>query len=261
MADEAGGTGAGGDGTGGAPAPWFDADQATYVAEKGWKGPQDAVRTAINAEKLIGAHQAGRTFVLPKDDKDVDGIKLFRSKIGVPDAPEGYGIPESLKDDPVWPLATKLAHELGLPKTAFVGFTEKLLAQVVEQNKAAELRAQGESQTALTGLKTEWGDKFAERAEFAKRFVRAIGWDEKKIDLFERTFGTASMLKDFYAFGVKTAEHGFSGGDTDGSAAGGNLAIQRQIDDLRQKRIEGKMTEADYLQQVQALGARLQAAA
>ncbi|HQQ71498.1 MAG TPA: hypothetical protein PLL92_14465, partial [Alicycliphilus sp.] len=91
----AAGAGAGSAGAGdagGNPAPWFssfqDAGVKSWAESKGFKDPETAVASAWNLEKLIGADRNGRTVVLPKYDKDVEGIKAFRAKLGVPDSPD-----------------------------------------------------------------------------------------------------------------------------------------------------------------------------
>lgn len=249
-----------------APAPWFADDQRDFVATKGWKAPADAVASAINLEKLLGADKAGRAIVRPKDDTDADGLKAYRSGIGVPDSPDGYGTPDSLKDDPVYKAALTHAHKHGLPKKEFLGFVEDFMgaqrAALKEQadQQGAELAAQ------VATLRKDWGDKYDANVELAKRAMKAFAagakLDEDTIAGLDDAVTKSPGVQRLFAFIAQgLGEDKFSAGDGSQSSGSGKLRIQQQLDELRTQRVEGKITQQDFDTRSAALGAQLDAAA
>lgn len=236
------------------PAPWFADDQKDYVTNKGWKAPADAVTSAINLEKLMGADKAGRTVVMPKDDKDVEGLKAFRAKMGVPESADKYELP--FPDGESGDFAKTAAswfHKQGVPKAAAQEIAKEWNTFFEGMLKEDSTKLQAESQKQLDTLKTEWGNDFDKNSEFARRFLRASGWDDAKVKKYEDTFGTAAMLKDFHGWGSKTGEHDFAGGGGGGSFSLSPQAAKEKLGDLRQQRIEGKITQKDYLEQMEKL--------
>src|SRR5262245_744719 len=105
------------------PTAWHGDGLKDYVGTKGWKTADDVISGYQNLEKLPGLQAAGRTIVLPKDDADVDGIKAFRAKLGVPEKVDGYTVPakfkDTLKDDKLLPHVSAAALKHGIPAKAF----------------------------------------------------------------------------------------------------------------------------------------------
>ncbi len=245
----AGATGAAQGTEGGAStAPWFPDAQKAYVEGKGWKSPADVLTSYTALETLMGADKAGRTVVLPKDANDTEGMKLFRAKLGVPESPDKYELPAPpgegganlIKEASGW------FHEAGIPKTAAQAITAKWNTHIEGLIKAAQDKAKGESHAQLEALKAEWGQSFDKNAEFARRFLKAAGWDDAKMAAYEATFGTAVMLKDFFQWGA---------------FAPAKAQIQQKIDELRAKRIANAITEKEFHAQMSVLGPQLEAAA
>lgn len=252
----AAGTPAASDPAGGAAAtPWFSQEQADYVTNKGWKSPTEVVSSAMNLEKLLGADRAGRTIVMPKDEKDADGIKAFRAKLGVPESPDGYQLPIPDGMDPT--LAKAAAgwfHEEGIPSAAAAKFTEKwngYIGKLVEQQEREE---QAKSAQELESLRGEWGPNFEKNSEFARRFLKASGLEEADVTALEKSLGTAKMLKTFQGWGSKIAEHSFAGGDTGSGNPSGKAAVNAQMSELRTKRMANQITEAEYFSEMERLG-------
>lgn len=250
-------TNQGGEGGGGGgseqqqAAPWFAKEQAEYVTNKGWKTPADVVTSNQNLEQLLGADKAGRAVVLPKDDKDVEGIKAFRAKIGVPESADKYELPVPQGGDAEFSkTAAQWMLDAGVPKAAaqkIAGQWNEFFGKMVADDQA---KRETESKQQLEGLRTEWGDKFEQNAEVARRFLKASGWDDAKVAKYEDAFGTAQMLKDFHAWGSATGEHASTEGDQGGGSFGlGRHAIQKQLDDLRQQRIKNEVTESQFIEQ------------
>jgi hypothetical protein len=243
--------------------PWYPDTVKDYVANKGWKAPADVITSYQSIEKLMGEDKAGRTLVLPKDDKDVEGQKAFRAKLGVPDsadkyelpAPAGEGGPNLIKEASAW------FHEAGIPKAAAQAITSKWNAHIEGLIKAQETQAQTESHAQLEALKGEWGKDFDTKSEYARRFLKAAGWDDAKMAQYERTFGTATMLKDFFQWGSKVGEPGFASGSSDTSFAPAKAEVNRKVKELRDQRIAGQIDERTFHAQMSILGPQMDATA
>lgn len=251
---EQGGQGGQGGAPGGTtpPAAWFPEVHKGYVEAKGWKGPADALESYINLEKLVGADRAGRTVVLPKDEKDEEGQKAFRTKLGVPETPEAYELPLGGGEDQETSkafaaAAAKWFHAAGVPKAAAQTFAAQWNAFAKEQFTAEQARLDASATEALSTLQAEWGDKFNERSEFARRFLKASGWDDAKLAKYEQVFGTAEMLKDFWKWGSATGEHSFADGQGSGGGFSMNVAQAREkLETIRRQRSDGTIGDREW---------------
>lgn len=240
--------------------PWYPESVRDYVAEKGWKAPSDTIGSYQSLEKLFGADRAGRTFTMPKDEKDVEGWKVLRAKLGVPDSADKYELPmpEGEQGATLGKAAAEWFHQNGVPKAA----AQKIVSQWNDHMKSTVTAQQSallaESQGQLDKLKQEWGQNFEQNTEHARRFLKSSGWDEKKVALYEQVFGTADMLKTFSNWGKAVSEPGFSAGGT--SSFNSNRAeIQTKIDTLRQQRISNAIDERTFHAQMELLGPQLEA--
>lgn len=268
----AGGTGGQGGEQQGGPqqqqaAPWFSDTQKDYVSNKGWKAPTDVIDAYTNLEKLVGADRAGRTLVMPKDENDAEGLKAFRAKLGVPESPEKYAVPDALKNDPLIGDFAKQAHALGIPAKSFDAMMAWVQKAGADQEAALLAQQKAESEKQLNELRTKWGGDFDKNAEFARRFLQSSGMTKEQMEAVEGAIGTRAMLELFHGWGSKTGEAGFSGGNAgDAARQGGGFAVskaavQKQIDELRAKRIANQVSEKDFHAEMAKLGPLLDSAA
>lgn len=273
MSEAAAGAGAagaagGGDagGQGGQAAPWYsgvqDAGLKTWIETKGFKDPESVAMSALNLEKLIGADRIGRTVVLPKDDKDVEGIKAFRAKLGVPDSADAYALPVPEGGDAAFAkTAAGWFMEDGVPPAAARNIAQKWNGHIQAMMQAAEAEAAAKSEQALGEVKAKWGDKFEANAEVARRYVKATGLNEEQLAAVEQALGTATFLETFHKLGTSLGEANFTGGDQNGGGgfSTAKAALQQQLVDLRQQRIEGKISQDEFLAKSEALNAKMAA--
>jgi len=255
-------------GAGGGETSWYPEPMKEFVTGKGWKSPAEALDSYVNLEKLVGAEKAGRTIVLPKDEKDIEGTKVFRAKMGVPENAADYKLPVPEGQDPkLAEWASGVFHRLGTPAAQARTFVEewnKHIDGIVTATQAEESRVQTEQ---MNGLKTEWGDKFAGNAELAKRALTQFGsvakLDKANLDsLLAAVEKSAPVMKLFAAVGSSVAEHGFAAGESGGTGfANSKKAIEAQIDELRQKRLANQVDEKTFHNEMQRLGPLLDAAA
>jgi hypothetical protein len=251
--------------------PWYGDAHKDYVTSKGWKTADDVIASSQNLEKLLGADKAGRTVVLPKDDTDVDGLKAFRAKLGVPEKADGYAVPEkyrdTLKDDKLLPAVAAAAHKHGIPAKAYEGFLGDVLEAATGLGKAADDEANAAATAALDALKAKHGDQFDAKLELSRRLIGQVftGEDGKalegdaltaKVDALMRgEFTAADAMQMFISLGEKLGEPGAGGGQNMGGH--GRMTQQdaaARLDELRAKRIENKITEKDFEAEMARLG-------
>lgn len=248
-------------------APWFDeiianekdAEFANYVKGKNYPTPRDALYGHYSAERMVGLDKAGRTVVLPKDDKDVEGTKAFYVKIGVPETPEGYKLPLPQGDDGIFAKAASGAfHKFGVPAKAAEGIATWWNEYIATEVQKAEAADQAASVQQLEALKGEWGQAFDTKAEFGRRGLRAVGkeagLDDRDLKKLEATLGTAKMLKMFSKIGEGAGESAFAGGEGGGSGSNFRIspeAAQQQIDAFRKDRAENKINDYTWKTEIE----------
>ena len=204
-----------------APAtPWFgdDPEIKGIVEIKKWTSPADVIKSYRNVEKLVGA-PPDQILRIPGKDAKPEDVQAFRSRLGVPDKPEGYEIP--IPDEGSKEFASRAAaafHKAGVPKDAAVAmatwWNEEMSAQV-----EAGVQEQLARETAdLAALHNEYpGQIFDQRVELGKRAVRmfgdALGKDEAErletIEALEDVIGTAKLIRLFSSIGEKMGEGRF----------------------------------------------------
>lgn len=199
-----------------------------------------ALESGYNLEKLIGFEKAGRTLVMPKDDATPEERAAFFQKLGAPDKADGYKLPEALAQDPVAQKFRDIAHKSGMLPKQF----EESLAFVTAEAKA--IQEQQQQQRAVQGeqdmgaLKGEWGAKYDENIELAKRaaqnFIPAKDGAERTqiLTKIEEAIGTGQMLKLFAKIGEGLGEHQVhSSGDAGNFGAMTPGAAKARIDALK----------------------------
>lgn len=235
---------------GGGLAPWYPTEQADYVSNKGWKGPGELLESYVNLEKVMGADRAGRTLVMPKDDQDVEGMKAFRAKLGVPESADKYEIQVPDNDSGEFlKAAAGWFHELGIPKAAAQGLAAKWNDYWGNAAKSMDAELQANSAKELDGLKLEWGGDFEKKSAFAKDFLKQSGWSEQDVADYEKARGTGRMLKDFYSWGSKVQEPGFAGDPSKGGGGGGGVTkevAKQKYTEIVQQRISGQITDSQW---------------
>lgn len=184
------------------------------IQTKGWKGPADVVGSYQNLEKLLGADKAGRGVVLPKDDAPPEEWGSFYNRLGRPDTPDGYKLPLPEGDTGGFAkTAAQWFHDAGLtPKQAetlaakwneFSGTTAQSQQAEFEQKAAIDMQ----------DLQREWGDKFNEQVELARRARRESGLSDEDGQAIERALGLKKAAQVFAFLGKQFAEAPIKGGE------------------------------------------------
>ena len=191
----------------------------TWVQAKGFKDPMAAVESAYNLEKLLGFDRAGRTLVLPDDKSTPEQVAAFRTKMGVPEKPEGYGIQVPDGQDPGFAKTmSEVMHKAGIPASA----AKDLITEYSKFGQTMQQQAEQAFATKATqefeSMRTEWGQAFDQNIELGKRAAMTFmpGTPEergKMMDAMERSMGTANMLRLWAKVGEGLGEHKVHGGD------------------------------------------------
>lgn len=194
-----------------APTGWVsritDPAMKEWATSKGWKDDTDPVAVADsyrNLEQLFGADKAGRTVVLPKDEKDTAGVDALFKKLGWPDKPDAYALKIDGANPEILGKAQEFFHKARLTPDQAKAVAEAYRG--LELDKAAEVDREFEKQKLA--LKTEWGDKYDQRVETAKAAGRAAGMQDEHMQALELAWGPAAAVKFMEFFGRNYVEDG-----------------------------------------------------
>lgn len=210
---------------GGKGDPWYagftNPEVKTWVEsyKDAYPTPQAMAEKAWNLEKFVGADKAQRGVIIPKSDAKPEEWQGFWKRVGgVPEKPEGYAVPESLKDNPLMKAWQAEAHKMGLPMShwnAQVAWFEAETKKAGEQDeKDFNIKAQQE----WTDLKGAWGTNYDANIEQARRAAQSFLPGEKPeeraelLTLIEGAIGTKRTMELFYSIGKGISEHPFHQG-------------------------------------------------
>ena len=188
------------------------------VTTKGWKGPEDAITSYANLEKLLGADKAGRGVVIPKDDAPAEELAAFYSRLGRPENADAYKIPVPEGDDGAFlKTAAGWFHESGLSQKQAEGLAGKWNAHVASIQQAEEARIQQETAIGLQNLKRDWGQEYDAQLELGRRAVREAGIGEDDAAAIERAIGVEKAAKYFAKLGAHFREAPMRGAEGQGN--------------------------------------------
>lgn len=250
-------------------AEWYDGitnpDTKTWVQAKGYKDPAAVAESAHYYEKLIGFDKAGRTVVVPDDKAGPEEIAAYRTKMGVPEKPDGYNIkPPEGQSDAFSKEASNWFHEAGIPANAAEKLAGKWNEYVATTTANAEKEFNIQSGIQFDALKSEWGQAYAQNLDIAKRAAAQFipGTPDERataLNAMERAMGTGALLKLMNNIGKGLGEHKVHG-DT---GTGGNMMTpqqaQQRIVELKSNKewsaayLNGDKTKAQEMQQLHAM--------
>lgn len=248
MAEQNGapaGGGQGGEGAGGAggadPLAWagpnLTPETKGYIENRGWKGPGDVVKSYQEYEKLISHDRAGRTIVMPKDDKDEEGLKAFRTKLGVPETADAYKLemPKEGGDENFAKAAADEFHKLGLTPTQAKGLNTWWNAKMAEMGGAAAQTNQAAYDAEVGELKKSQGAALEQNSAIVDKAASQFGVNPEVLGKLKQVMGPKATFEFLLKIGQGLGEHSFEGAGG-GSLGGGKYtpaqALSR-ISDLR----------------------------
>ena len=214
--------------------PWWDTlpdNLKTTAAAKQWKDPAAAIESYVNLEKIMGADKAGRTIMLPKDDASPEEVGAFFKSLGVPETADKYDIkvPQGLQSETV-DQAKGWMHEAGVPPK----LAQRLVDSVAKAESARWALWEKASNTEMNDLAVEWGAKFDDNAEVARRAVKTAGLDQAALLKMEMAIGTKNLMTMFHKFGMNLNEAAAPApGNGGGQFVMNKAQAQSKVDALR----------------------------
>lgn len=175
----------------------FSDDDNKYVEDKGWKAPQDLLKSYRELEK-----QSSTKISIPKDE-DADAWNKLYSKLGRPESADKYelSVNEADKAD-----IQKLMFDTNqTPKQAealIKGYEDLLKAK----QKLADEQIDAENKKQEESLIAEWGDNATRNKELAVRGAKLFGLEESDLEAVKMVIGSKKYLSAMVALGEAISE-------------------------------------------------------
>ncbi|KUR80914.1 hypothetical protein AQZ49_02505 [Novosphingobium sp. FSW06-99] len=200
-------------------APWMDAfgteplgegapSARDWVAQKGFKSPDEIARSAREAERALHAR-----IPIPKAEETDKWAEVW-NKLGRPETPDKYtiGAPDGFQPDPTFTKAfAESAHAAGLTQAqveGIVGWWNNTAIQSIEGEKARV-----DAQKAA--LQSEWGADYGKNLQFMRRGAEALGFDKGAVDKLGGAFGVDGAAKILADLGKRTSEDLLRSGESE----------------------------------------------
>jgi hypothetical protein len=210
-----------------AAAPWYanfgDADLRGWTELKKFENPEAAMKSAREAEKLIGVPKDQLVRIPQPNAEGVQDLNPVYDRLGRPKTPEEYRIPTVEGGEEFAKTMAPLLHRVGMNQAQVeqlaTGWNTYMKTAVDAQNNAQAL----EEQADLTKLHQEWpGQTYTEREEMGRRYARQVvapalgitndGELAEVLGNIEEAIGTAKFLKIMAKGGESLGEGRFVAG-------------------------------------------------
>lgn len=215
----------------------LDAETTGFVQKKGWKDPASALKSYRELERTLSQDKV----VLPKDDAKPEEWDAVFNRLGRPESPDKYTMPEGADEATFKALAPHL-HKAGL--------TQKQLNDVAKaqtehvQNLVAQDndRYAKESTEAVRKLEKEWGSQTPAQIEQNRRAMRALGLTTDQADAYMRAGGTEAFMRLLNLAGRAVVEDN-SGDIKSDTTLGFSMTPERAASDLAELRADKSFME------------------
>jgi hypothetical protein len=160
-----------------------------------------------NLEKLVGAEKAGRTVTLPGPDADPDTLGEFFTRLGRPEQPDGYAVPEGVQvNEARLTEARQKAHEIGLTDKQFEAMISWDNEFVTNMAQSAEAERKQAAEKAEAELRQEWGGAYDQRVEAVNKAAEALEMTQDQLAGLREAMGPAAAMKFVYGLGSRLGE-------------------------------------------------------
>ncbi len=193
-----------------------DADARGFAELRGWKSPEETVKSFQNLEKLLG--QKANAVMIPGDGATPEELSAFYDKLGRPGAADNYPVPDALKEDPMIKTFAGEAHKLGITSKQFEGVMGFVASQTQAMQEAQNEQRGAAAAAEMDALKAEMpGIKYDALIEHGRRAVRSLGLDGATVGKLEDALGTRGLIELMGKIGSGSQEAPF----IEGGHAGG----------------------------------------
>jgi hypothetical protein len=167
---------------------WFSSLPADLASDsalaplKG-KGVNDLAKGYVHAQRMIGADK----IVLPKDGAPPEEWGTFWNRLGRPETPDGYKIPEKLPDGVKIDEAEFKAFSAEAHRLGFNSQQVAALARYDAERKMAGAQAKGVAdqqamEATVAGLRKDWGQAFDQNIAVGREAAVRFGGEDAMKD-------------------------------------------------------------------------------
>jgi hypothetical protein len=206
------------------PGSWKDAVPKELRFNEGgvdalgkFESPDQVAKSYLELQKTMGSRVK-----LPSEESTPEELSSFYQRLGRPEKPDGYTLPEGTEIDPqvITPIMSA-AHEAGISDKAFAKLVERYLnvEKQVQENNIAQINA--ETEAAEQALKSELGGGYDTFIEVTDRVFKGDLTPEDIRDEVAKKWTDAGfgrdpvMLKWMNSIGKGMLNDSFVKGDTD----------------------------------------------
>lgn len=191
----------------------------TLAAHKGWRGPEDALRSYAHLERAFGADKVA----LPGKDAKPEEWDALYTRLGRPAAPEQYDLADVARPESMpWNAEGERAmlremHAAGLSNRQ----ARHLLSKYAEMQggawNAATSHGARRVEEAQAALRRDWGAAYDEKSDMANRAFRLAfgdGLEEaRQLRLADGSFlgDHPALVRAFARLGESLTEHPMAG--------------------------------------------------
>lgn len=180
----------------------LDSDMQVVANSKGWKHPNEAIKSYAELEKTMGSRGTKQIFV-PKEGAPESEWNAYYEKLGRPQKSDDYKFERSkdftFYDETATAEFKQMAHKAGLTDKQAKMIHDQFYAY--ENKRYAEQNAKLENRTneIETNMKKEWGAAYTDKIEKAKVVAnKYFGKNPEVIDALHQVLGEEfyKMLDD-----------------------------------------------------------------
>jgi hypothetical protein len=181
-------------------APAASAEKPEWLPDNFWREGQADYQALAKSyrgmQEILG--RKSQSVLVPNEKSKPEEIAEFRKALGVPESPDDYlkslkpeALPEGVQfDEAMAKQAAQLAHKHNIPPAAMKELAALQIGQVQAMAQASEQMVIQQLQAGKEQLQSEYGDKFGEKLDLAKRAAITAG-----IDPTARGFADPAMVK------------------------------------------------------------------
>ena len=210
----------------------FDTDLKSYVDNKQFKTPKDALESYRNLEKLMGAPKE-RLLTLPEKMDSPEANAIWERLGAHKDANEyKFDTQKEVEDKELEAWAKETFHKLKMPRQMAEGFMKALDARTLTDLKSMAENNQLLAKQESDGLKKEWGAAFEQNKNIADNAATKFGFSNDEIKSLGAALGPAKAMKFLHKLGASVGEDSFVVGNTVESKMLTPAQAQNQIKEL-----------------------------
>lgn len=150
------------------------------LSSKGWKNPEDILKSYISLEKYSSKKLEGYV-KLPGEGASEEEILKFKESLGVPKDPKDYGFekPEGVEnwDENFANSFAEFAHKNNISKEAAKGLVELYNGKINEISSKAEDFYKVQQEEQIKELRSEFGNDFDKKVKDAIKAADYLGID------------------------------------------------------------------------------------